>query len=108
MEITNLQLQREIDFLKASADEIAALSCRRYPEYTESEVAAIIEREKDKVEADYKAFVKDFHRKNQYNHDTARRDYVLLFSFPGAGKPVSANMSASKCRFSTRKTVLIF
>ena len=86
MEITNLQLQREIDFLKASADEIAALSCRRYPEYTESEVAAIIEREKDKVEADYKAFVKDFHRKNQYNHDTARRDYVLLFSFPGAGK----------------------
>ena len=86
MQMTNLQMQKELDFLKAATEEIGAMPCRSYPEYSQEEVAAILKREEAKVQANYNAFVKDFHNKNQYNHATTRRDYVLLFSFPGAGK----------------------
>ncbi len=86
MEISTAKLQKEIDFLRQSADEIAELPCLDYPQYTDEEVAAIIAKEQDKVEKNYRAFVGDFRKKNLYNHKTKQRDYILLFSFPGAGK----------------------
>ncbi len=85
-EISGSYIQREIDFLKAATDEIADMPCIDYPQYTEEEVNAIIAKEKDKVEKNYNAFVRNFHHKNTYNTETEQRDYILLFSFPGAGK----------------------
>lgn len=86
MEINDSYLQKEIDFLQSTIEEIATLSCVDYPQYTYNEVAAIIEKEKETVEKNYNAFLRDFRRNNVYNHDTEQRDYILMFSFPGAGK----------------------
>lgn len=57
MEISTAKLQKEIDFLRQSADEIAELPCLDYPQYTDEEVAAIIAKEQDKVEKNYRALL---------------------------------------------------